>query len=97
MTAYEFRGAVDHKVGSEIDRVLVDGCAEGVVGDRHGANSVGRGEQLLEVNHSQQRISGRLQVENITTLSNRREDRFFIHRVTQFTANSEAREDLPEM
>jgi hypothetical protein len=58
--------------------MLVDGSRERVISNGDGAHLVRSREQLLEVNHSQQGVRRRLEINDITPFSDRRQNSFLI-------------------
>src|SRR5512135_731667 len=69
-----FAGTVDHQVGAKLQRMLVDGGGEGIVGDHHRTDLVSPARQALDINYLKRGVSGSLQVEQFAAVRDLRLD-----------------------
>jgi hypothetical protein len=96
VTAEELRGGVDHEVGAERERLLVDRRRERVVDDHDRAALVRGRRQRLDVDHLQRRVGRRLQVQHVATAGDRLLDRLVVLRVAEVDVDLLARQDVDE-
>ncbi len=94
MASQKFRGAVDHHVRTQLQRVLVDRSREGVVHHNGRTDTMPRLGQSRQVHDLQRRVGRALQVEDITAGGNSCFDGFVIGCVVQVGRNLKARQEF---
>src|ERR1700688_1520359 len=92
--AEELCGAVNHEIGAEFYRLLIDGRGKCVVHNYTRAPAMGCGSQTAEVDNFDSWIRRALQVHHLAPLANRRFDGLVVGRIAERNLDAESRQEF---